>query len=142
MTSLTRLPENLPRLTAAKLPLAYESAKEALATCERIDECKDWADKMAALASYAKQADDKSLEVAATRIRARAIRRCGELLAEAKEDEDRQRARLTTQNLKKPIAEHGVATDTVSPARPTATAAARDAGLSEAPTPRLLAGLG
>ena len=37
-------------------------------------------DKSAALASYAKQADDKSLENHATRIRARAIRRAGQLL--------------------------------------------------------------
>jgi len=54
--------------------------RRALATCERIDECKDWADKAAALASYAKQADDQTLHHLATRISARAIRRAGELL--------------------------------------------------------------
>lgn len=64
----------------AALPAAYEAARTALAECSRIDECKTWADKAAALASYAKQADDKSLENHATRIRARAISRCGELL--------------------------------------------------------------
>lgn len=37
-------------------------------------------DKAAALASYAKQADDDELEKHALRVRARAIRRCGELL--------------------------------------------------------------
>ena len=39
-----------------------------------------WADKAAALASYAKQSEDTTLEKAALRIRARAIRRAGELL--------------------------------------------------------------
>ncbi len=42
----------------------------------------DSADKSAALASYAKQSGDKTLEHAAMKIRARAIRRCGELLKE------------------------------------------------------------
>jgi hypothetical protein len=36
--------------------------------------------RAAALASYAKQADDDALERLAQRVRARAIRRCGELL--------------------------------------------------------------
>ena len=70
----------LPDITTATLPPTYEHAKEALATCERIDECKDWADRAAALASYAKQADDKGLMNMAVRIQSRAISRCGELL--------------------------------------------------------------
>jgi hypothetical protein len=57
-------------------------AKKALAECEKIDECKDWADKAAALGSYARQSKDESLFKLATRIQARAIRRCGELLKE------------------------------------------------------------
>ena len=72
--------ENLPSIANATLPSMYTKAKEALAECERIDECKTWADKAAALASYAKQADDDTLHKTAVRIRARAIRRCGELL--------------------------------------------------------------
>lgn len=64
----------------ARLPVAYEAAKVALANCASIDECKDWADKAEALASYAKQADDDTLRKHADRIQARAIRRCGELL--------------------------------------------------------------
>ena len=44
------------------------------------DECKNWSDKAAALASYARQAKDDSLRVMAVRIQARAQRRCGELL--------------------------------------------------------------
>ena len=45
----------------ARFPATYESAKAALANCVRLDECKDWADKAAALASYAKQANDEEL---------------------------------------------------------------------------------
>lgn len=65
---------------SAKLPQAYEGAKTALAHCVDIDECKSWADKAQALASYAKQANDEELMKMATRIRARAVRRAGELL--------------------------------------------------------------
>ena len=64
----------------ATLPAAYEQARDALAACDRIDECKNWADKMEALRSYAKQADDQTLFKFAVRIAARAIRRTGELL--------------------------------------------------------------
>lgn len=77
---MTMLPDNLPDVSSAKLPSVYEAAKLALAECENIDECKDWGDKAAALASYAKQANDDELERHAMRIKARAIRRCGELL--------------------------------------------------------------
>jgi hypothetical protein len=64
----------------AKLPATYEHAKTALAKCHKIDECKTWADKAQALASYARQADDPSLYNHAVRIQARAVRRAGELL--------------------------------------------------------------
>jgi hypothetical protein len=74
--------DQLPSIANTKLPAAYTVAKRALAECGKIDECKDWADKSAALASYAKQSGDKSLFNLATRIQARAIRRCGELLKE------------------------------------------------------------
>lgn len=74
------LPTNLPNAATARLPELYEGAKAALAQCERIDECKDWGDKMAAMASYARQAKDESLERTARRIRARAVDRCGALL--------------------------------------------------------------
>ena len=74
------LPAILPSVARAKLPKTYEQAREAIQACSRIDECKDWADKAQAMASYAKQAGDKTLEHAAQRIQARAIQRCGELL--------------------------------------------------------------
>lgn len=70
----------LPDVASATLPATYQHAKEALAACHQVDECKDWADKAAALASYAKQADDDTLHKLAIRIQARAIRRAGELL--------------------------------------------------------------
>lgn len=71
---------NLPSVNSAKLPQTYEVAKQALSDCQNLDECKDWSDKAEALASYAKQAGDDTLMKMATRIKARAIRRSGELL--------------------------------------------------------------
>lgn len=74
---------NLPStisVAGASLPQTYQAAQAALAQCSQVDECKDWADKAAALASYARQSEDDELERMAQRIRARAIRRAGELL--------------------------------------------------------------
>lgn len=71
---------SLPSIPDARLPRAYEAAQTALAQCQEVDECKEWSDKAAALASYARQAKDEGLERMAQRIRARAIRRAGELL--------------------------------------------------------------
>ena len=59
---MNALPANLPNISTAKLPATYEAAKTALMECDRIDECMAWADKMAALASYAKQIEDEELE--------------------------------------------------------------------------------
>lgn len=75
MTDLTTIDTS-----GAKLPSTYHAAKRAISQCASIDECKDWSDKAAALASYAKQAKDDQLEKMAKRIRARANRRAGELL--------------------------------------------------------------
>lgn len=72
--------EHLPSIANAALPETYQRAKVALAECAKADECMDWADKAAALASYAKQSEDTYLERMATRIKGRAIRRAGELL--------------------------------------------------------------
>lgn len=63
-----------------QLPVNYEAAKVALAECAEIDQCKDWSDKAQALASYARQADDPTIYNFAMRIKARAVRRAGELL--------------------------------------------------------------
>ena len=70
----------LNHVDEARLPTVYAQAKSALVNCARIDECKDWADRAEALASYARQSGDKTLRQMADRIQARAIRRCGELL--------------------------------------------------------------
>lgn len=67
-----------------KLPANYDEARQAIAKCERVDECAKWADQAAALRAYAYQMKDHTLEDRAKRIRARAIRRGGELLAKAK----------------------------------------------------------
>lgn len=75
MNALAQIP-----IATAQLPKVYEAAQVALANCASVDECKDWADKAAALASYAKQADDETLMKQSVRIRDRAIRRMGELL--------------------------------------------------------------
>lgn len=74
--------KSLPTIGSARLPTNYEAAKQALAECQNLDECKDWADKAAALASYAKQSHDVEMERQAQRIRARAVRRAGELLSQ------------------------------------------------------------
>ena len=79
--------ELLPSVHNATLPESYESAKLALIHCSKLDECKDWADKAQALASYARQSEDKEMETTAQRIRARAIRRCGELLKEVEKSQ-------------------------------------------------------
>ncbi len=70
----------LPSVNDARLPETYERAKTALATCNSLDECKEWSDKAQALASYARQSKDDSLTKMSQRIQARAIRRAGELL--------------------------------------------------------------
>lgn len=92
---MTALPASITNVSAAPLPAKYEAAKAALVACSNIDECMEWADKMAALASYAKQVDDDELELHARRIRARAIRRCGELLKEIQPSQGGQASRNT-----------------------------------------------
>jgi ParB family chromosome partitioning protein len=67
-------------LAHARLPESYQAAQLALSNCVKMDECWDWADKAAALASYAKQSNDDSLQKHAIRIQSRAIERCGLLM--------------------------------------------------------------
>lgn len=110
---MTALPANLPSVAHAKLPATYEAAKTALAECSQIDECQDWADKMEALASYAKQADDDTLRRMCDRIQARAVRRCGELLKQIEPGKNRYDDRREGGH------------------PPNRAAAARDAGLSD-----------
>ena len=60
--------------------MVYENARTALENCYAIDECKSWADKAAAIASYARQIQDESSLNFAQQIRGRAWRQMGELL--------------------------------------------------------------
>lgn len=58
-------PEHGPPLEAvaiAQLPMRYEAAKTALDECDRIDECRDWADRAAALAHRERSANEKHSE--------------------------------------------------------------------------------
>jgi hypothetical protein len=116
MSTALEIPRGLPSVAAAKLPAAYESAKTALATCARLDECRDWANRMEAIASYAKQSEDESLQRMAEAIRARAIRRCGELLSEIR----------AAQGGGQPGTRGGA-----PPCAPTRKSIARDAGMSD-----------
>lgn len=99
----------------AKLPALYVETSQHLAKLSKLDECQDWADKAAALCSYAKQADDDTLEKYAQRIRARAVRRGGELLKTI------------------PVSSGGRPSETRGDASPslTRTQTARDAGMSD-----------
>jgi hypothetical protein len=63
-----------------QLPVNYVAACQALALCVKIDECKDWEDKAAAIAAYAAQQENPGMERDAKEIRLRAARRIGELL--------------------------------------------------------------
>jgi hypothetical protein len=64
----------------ARLPVNYVAARTALLACERIDEVKDWTDKLAAAATYAKQAGDNTMLEMAKRLQLRAADRLGEIL--------------------------------------------------------------
>lgn len=79
MKESTLILQNIETNKAA-LPQVYSNAVSALQQCNSIDECKEWSDKMAALASYWKQANDDDMWKLAKRIQARAYRRAGELL--------------------------------------------------------------
>lgn len=107
----------LAPVNSARLPQTYEAARAALAQCSAVDECNDWADKAAALASYARQSQDDQLERMAQRIRARAIRRAGELLKQI-EPQDKGGDRKT---------DHGAGNHTVM----SRADAAREAGMSK-----------
>jgi hypothetical protein len=106
----------LPAVADAPLPKAYEGARTALAECSRVDECWSWADKAAALASYARQANDTALLTYAQRIQGRAVRRAGELLKQIPVEHDRGNQHRPREG---------------DLPQPTRTQAATDAGLSE-----------
>ncbi len=69
-------------LRGAMSPEKVEAAWTALAACAEDDECARWASKAQAMASYARQSDDKSLERLARRVRLRVAKHVGELFLE------------------------------------------------------------
>jgi hypothetical protein len=125
--------DNLPTIIDAgnaRLPASYERAKRALAECESIDECKDWANKAKALAAYGRMQGDTELEKLALRIRAHAARRAGELLHEIPAETGGRPPRKKYSGGHSPEfsdASREVAEKPMSPR----AAAAKDAGMSE-----------
>lgn len=80
---MRKLPVVIRRdVPAAFLPNNYVVACNAIKACARVDEAADMANKAAAIATYAREAADKTLKANAEKIRVRAERRVGELLLE------------------------------------------------------------
>ena len=73
---------SLPASKDLWLPNTYVAAKAALAECVRIDELKGVEDVAKLRAAAAQMANDTEMENQAKRIRARAVRRMGELVNE------------------------------------------------------------
>lgn len=78
---MEKLPNDI-EIRRAQFPQNYQSAKVALKECSEVDEAMEWADKAAAIATYARQSKDNALLNLAVKIKARAVRRAGELLKE------------------------------------------------------------
>jgi len=95
--------ELLNRLDSNIIPIDtyYNKAVIAVQECAKLDEAKEWTDKMSALAYYHKQAGDKTLENYAIRIRHRGQRRMGELLKQFESQGLRNDLQLNKDNLTK-----------------------------------------
>jgi hypothetical protein len=75
-------PTGIKGVKKADLPALYRAAENALAAAKDKDEVKEWDNKAAALASYARQAKDRTLLNYANLIRNRAQRRMNDILKE------------------------------------------------------------
>jgi len=69
-------------INRVQLPALYRNSVAALRECARIDECATLGSQAEVIAAYAKMARDDELLRLALRIRVRALRRAGELLAQ------------------------------------------------------------
>lgn len=77
------LPVQVRRLIPyAKFPENYQAACKAMEACLEFDEVKEWSNKAAMMAAYAKQAENKSMLTMAEKIIVRAEQRIGEFLNE------------------------------------------------------------
>lgn len=83
LTKQTRHDVALPR---------YDDMCRAIAECHRVDEVKDIRDKAEALRAYAKQANNREVEVQFAECKVRAEIKCGELLRDMAERGERARA--------------------------------------------------
>jgi hypothetical protein len=81
--------QQLATRPAAPADLLYEEARKALEACTRIDEVKDFRDKVRALETYARRAQDYSLEKKASETRLRYERRAGQMLHDMAERGER-----------------------------------------------------
>lgn len=71
---------DIDNVAEARLPAAFEAAKQALALCTSIELCLDWIRRSEAIEHAAGVAGDEVLYKLALRVSARAMRRVGELL--------------------------------------------------------------
>jgi N6-adenosine-specific RNA methylase IME4 len=108
--------------------IKYQTACTAIAECYQIDEVKDWADKAAALAVYAKQAKNEELIKQCLGIKNRAMIRLGELSRELERAQGERTdliapVRTSVQKPKKEVlAQSGISKDSANRAEQLASA--------------------
>ncbi|HXW57740.1 MAG TPA: hypothetical protein VEJ67_18450 [Candidatus Cybelea sp.] len=98
--------------TVPKL-LHYDKMCQEIQACSRVDEAKVIRAKAIALAAYAKQAQNHDNEKMCCKIRIRAERRTGQLLAEAAKNGTRQKRGRPAKNIARRdiLPDHGITLD-------------------------------